>query len=245
MGLFLFVWGVTLVQGSPTLLAIICTCFTSTIFWFAVTGFVEPGIIPRNPEPASPYEQNPPLYRNRTEDGRPVVDTWCTTCRVYRPPRASHCPDCDNCVRDFDHHCPFTRNCIGARNYCFFILFLVSVSASLGALIFSCLVLASSQPQVLTASPFYLLPDAWRINGLINGALLVFSCLLAIVLWGFTAYHVSMLCTGFTTKERLKGRKNGAISLGFLDRFACCSPSELEPRRLVPERIPTIGSSQL
>ena len=93
----------------------VLACFSSTIFWFLVTTFSDPGILPRNTE--APGRPAPPLYRERIDDeGAIVTDTWCHTCRIYRPPRASHCSDCDNCVRDFDHHCPFTRNCIGTRN---------------------------------------------------------------------------------------------------------------------------------
>jgi len=156
-------------------------------------------------------------------------------------------------VRDFDHHCPFTRNCIGVRNYPYFILFLVSVSVSLGGVIFSCLVLANADPSVLRRGAFGVLPDAWQINGFINMLLIFVAVLLGLVLWGFTAYHLSLLITGFTTKERLKGRKNGAKSLFIWERVACCQPSELEPRRLMPtpqqphqkSDIPTIHDSQL
>ena len=27
---------------------------------------------------------------------------WCNTCYIWRPPKASHCSSCDNCVEEFD-----------------------------------------------------------------------------------------------------------------------------------------------
>lgn len=52
---------------------------------------------------------------------------YCVTCQLIRPPRASHCAICSNCVSVLDHHCPFLNTCVGMRNYRFFIWFLVSL----------------------------------------------------------------------------------------------------------------------
>jgi hypothetical protein len=37
----------------------------------------------------------------------------CARCRVLRAAGTHHCYDCDVCVEELDHHCPWTGKCIG------------------------------------------------------------------------------------------------------------------------------------
>ena len=60
--------------------------------------------------------------------GRKFKVKFCSTCHIFRGPGVSHCKKCDNCVENFDHHCPWLGNCIGKNNYYYFFLFLIFVN---------------------------------------------------------------------------------------------------------------------
>ncbi|KAL5715092.1 protein S-acyltransferase [Ranunculus cassubicifolius] len=87
---------------------------------------IDPGIIPRNNE--IPDVRNNELIRSKKVriDGVEMKLKFCRVCKLFRPPRSCHCIVCDNCVDKFDHHCPWIGQCIGLRNYRFYLMFVLS-----------------------------------------------------------------------------------------------------------------------
>lgn len=177
------------------------------------TSFSDPGVIPRaTPDEAAYIEQqievpndgNSKMYRPppRTKEvlvkGQPVKLKYCFTCKIFRPPRASHCSLCDNCVERFDHHCPWVGNCVGRRNYRYFYAFLVSLTF-LCVFIFAC---AVTHLIMLTKDdrPFL---EAVRLSpgSVVVGVICFFS------VWsilGLAGFHTYLTTNNQTTNEDIK-----------------------------------------
>lgn len=169
--------------------------YISTIVSLCLASFTEPGIIPRG---SIEYdEENPPTVSVIEPDGKECVVPlrYCQVCRIYRPPRARHCYECNNCVKDFDHHCPWISNCVGERNYRYFCLF-VFLAATLDVFMFICLSI-----QVFSS-------DDWAKEGAVALGLLVFFFIFAWCLIGLSGYHCYLISNDMTTNEDIKGFYN-------------------------------------
>ena len=94
----------------------------------------DPGILERNNEYTF-YDNRKNVLKMNIQ-GHMINLNYCYTCFHFRPPRTSHCAECDNCVINFDHHCLWMGTCVGKRNYkyFFYILTLTSLTSLIQSL---------------------------------------------------------------------------------------------------------------
>ncbi|XP_016410736.1 probable palmitoyltransferase ZDHHC14 isoform X1 [Sinocyclocheilus rhinocerous] len=175
--------------------------------------FTDPGVLPRaTPEeaadierqidttngPSGPGYRPPPRTREVLINGQTVKLKYCFTCKIFRPPRASHCSLCDNCVERFDHHCPWVGNCVGRRNYRFFYLFILSLSfltIFIFAFVITHVILRSNRTGLLSA-----LKDS---PASVLEVVVCFFSVWSIV--GLSGFHTYLISSNQTTNEDIKG----------------------------------------
>ncbi|PIN21116.1 DHHC-type Zn-finger protein [Handroanthus impetiginosus] len=220
----------SVVPWYPILIVAIVLTFLDIYFLF-LTSSRDPGIVPRNtkpPECDETFELNSPsmewvndrtprLRLPRTKDvlvnGHSVKVKFCDTCLLYRPPRASHCSICNNCVLRFDHHCPWVGQCIGIRNYRYFYMF-ITTSTILCIYVFvgSWINIVRGEGTVRKAISSDFLSDF----------LIIYSFVAVWFVGGLTFFHFYLISTNQTTYENFRyqyDKKENPYNKGILKNF--------------------------
>uniref|UniRef100_A0A8C2GDK0 Palmitoyltransferase n=1 Tax=Cyprinus carpio TaxID=7962 RepID=A0A8C2GDK0_CYPCA len=205
------------VHLSPAIPVFAVLLFIFVMAMLLRTSFSDPGVLPRAlPEEANFIEMEieaangnvlagqrpPPRIKNVQINNQIVKLKYCYTCKIFRPPRASHCSICDNCVDRFDHHCPWVGNCVGKRNYRYFYLFTLSLS------LLTIYIFAFNIVHVVLRSV-----DSGFVNtlketpGTVLEVLVCFFTIWSVV--GLTGFHTYLISLNQTTNEDIKGSWSG------------------------------------
>ncbi|XP_063164247.1 palmitoyltransferase ZDHHC14 isoform X2 [Candoia aspera] len=200
-------------QITPAIPAVGAILFFFVMGTLLRTSFSDPGVLPRaTPDEAADLERQidiangssaggyrpPPRTKEIVINGQTVKLKYCFTCKIFRPPRASHCSLCDNCVERFDHHCPWVGNCVGKRNYRFFYMFILSLSfltVFIFAFVITHIIHRTQKTGFLAA-----LKDS---PASVLEAVVCFFSVWSIV--GLSGFHTYLISSNQTTNEDIKG----------------------------------------
>ncbi|XP_070777816.1 palmitoyltransferase ZDHHC18-B [Enoplosus armatus] len=262
LGLILVTSGLFFIFDCPFLVKHLTSCipviggglFVFVVITLLQTSFTDPGILPRaTPDEAADIEKQidntgntsyrpPPRTKEVLINQQVVKLKYCFTCKMFRPPRTSHCSLCDNCVERFDHHCPWVGNCVGKRNYRFFYTFIVSLSF-LTAFIFGCVTThLALRAQGGKGLVFALQESPGSAVELVICFFSVWSIL------GLSGFHTYLVASNLTTNEDIKGSWSGKSGEDVTNPYThrnifinCCSvlcgpmpPSLIDRRGFLP-----------
>ncbi|KAL7885932.1 hypothetical protein AOLI_G00062270 [Acnodon oligacanthus] len=154
---------------------------------------------------------------------------YCYTCETHTPPRCSHCYDCNVCVLRRDHHCVFFGQCVGFRNYRYFLSCLFFMWAGLlYAVVMNAEVFIVILKEGVTFHSFMLLLVPWimLVTGQVTAQAFAFAfiadtCVIGFLLVSaFLFFHVGLMVRGQTTREWYSARR--PYSLGILANIREC-----------------------
>ena len=191
-----------------TLAIINLIVYILVILFLFMGGCSEPGIVERNNE-YSFYDNRKSVIKMNIK-GHIVGLNYCYTCFHFRPPRTSHCAECDNCVEKFDHHCLWMGTCVGKRNYKYF-YFLVTLVT-----FFCVITFISSAYYVVNYFKIYLKKEKTKNNL----EIIIYLCIVGFISIMFLIFfltklfflHTYLVSSGLTFYEHIK--KRYFVSLG-------------------------------
>ena len=153
--------------------------------------------------------------------------SFCSTCRILRPPRSFHCNHCGTCIELHDHHCPWVGTCVGKRNIRYFVSFLFWTAVhGLITAIYGAIFLAVKRKTV--EFDIFKLQKMETSYGVSFGCM-IYGAIFAATLFSFSAYSNTLVLQNITSnenirkkwnaKQKIKGEKS-SLSASFCQRFS-------------------------
>ena len=138
-------------------------------------------------------------------------------CNLFKPDRCHHCSQCEKCILNMDHHCPWVNNCFGFNNRKYFTLLIIYVFIStffywttLAYDIYLNTLWISDLATTYKWGEYF--PIMQLLAKLGQGILWLGVMVLSILISNFCKFHFKLMFENKTTIENLEKKKKPYFS---------------------------------